>query len=172
MSAQIARLHELGVQPTHINGHHHVHCYPVVRDVVLRVAAAAGIRWTRLPAEHPVAGRRWHPTGVLARWLAHRCQPLVRQHGMRALPFVGLTMGARADFADRFLQLAERLPPGDYEWMLHPRLSDDAFHRLDPRGNDRDFSADVELQTLVDPEVIARSRARGVAPSSFAELAG
>lgn len=172
VSAQIARLRELGVQPTHLNGHHHVHCFPVVRDVALELAAREGIRWTRLPAEHAVAGHRWHPSALLARWLARRCRPIAQRHGMRALPFLGLTMGTSSDFAASFVRVADRLPPGDYEWMVHPRVPDREFHRLDARGAERDLVGDVELATLLDPEVIARTHRRGVVPSSFTEMAG
>jgi dolichyl-phosphate beta-glucosyltransferase len=170
--AQIARLLELGVRPTHLNGHHHVHCFPVLRDVVFATAAAAGIRWTRLPNEHRAAGWRWHPLRLLTSHLARRCEPLLAAHGMRALPFVGLSLQARGDYAAAFAAVASKLPPGNYEWMLHPREPDAEFARLDRRGAARDDAARAELATLVDADFVSRSRQSGIVPSSFTELAG
>lgn len=171
-AAQIARLRQFGVLPTHLNGHHHVHCFPVLRDVVFAAAAQAGIRWTRLPREHPAAGRSWRPTRLLANHLSRRCEPLLAAHGMQALPFVGLSLEARTDFASRFATVASRLPPGDYEWMLHPREPDAEFARLDPRGGARDPAARAEMAALIDPALIAQWRQKGIVSATFADLAG
>lgn len=170
--AQIARLRQLGVEPSHLNGHHHVHCFPVLRDVVFAVAAEAGLRWTRLPREHRAAGRRWHPSTLLLGWFAARTEPIVSAHGMRALPFVGLSLEARTDFAARFASIAARLPAGDYEWMLHPREPDAEFARLDRRGAARDAAARAELAALADPQLADRSRRSGIVSTSFGEIAG
>jgi len=170
--AQIARLRALGVEPTHLNGHHHVHCFPVLREVVLDVAAAEGLHWTRLPREHPAARRRFHPTAMLLSRFARQTEPLMRARGLRALPFVGLGLEARSDFGMRFASISSRLPAGDYEWMVHPREPDAVLAHLDPRGGLRADAARAELATLVDPDVVARSRRAGIVAATFPELAG
>lgn len=51
IAAQFDRLQGAGVQPTHVDGHHHLHMHPAVFAVVCRIAAGQGVRWVRIPAE-------------------------------------------------------------------------------------------------------------------------
>lgn len=170
--AQFARLRQMDVVPTHLNGHHHVHCFPGLRQVVFEVAATEGVRWTRLPREHRAARRRLHPATLLLGHLARRTEPVVRAAGMHALPFVGLGLEARTDYRDRFARVADRLPEGDYEWMLHPREPDAEFERQDRRGAGRQAAARAELDTLIDPGLVARWQRDGIVVTTFGERAG
>ena len=61
IEAQLVRLRELGVQATHANGHHHSHCWPVLRELCAEAFARHGIPWTRLPAEAPGIPGRLRP---------------------------------------------------------------------------------------------------------------
>ncbi|HLQ38741.1 MAG TPA: ChbG/HpnK family deacetylase [Planctomycetota bacterium] len=170
VAAQIALLRDLGVVPTHLNGHHHVHCLPVIRDAAFAAAARAGIRWTRLPAEHAVAGSRLRPERLLLAWLSRRARRLCAAAGLRALPFVGFTLQARADYGERVRALAARLPAGDYEWMVHPRVPDAEFAALDPRGGARDAAANSELAALADAGLPAALTRLGVVPAGYAQV--
>lgn len=152
--AQLARLAELGVQPTHLNGHHHVHVMPVVRDVVFAAAKDAGVRWTRLPDELRLARAGVQPAVLLLRALARRAASIVRANGLRTLPFVGTSIEGRADYARRAEALARRLPAGPTEWMVHPRVVDDALAAVDPIGYRRPSAS--ELAFLADPETAKR----------------
>ncbi|HEX5050143.1 MAG TPA: ChbG/HpnK family deacetylase [Planctomycetota bacterium] len=145
VDAQLRRLRELVAAPSHVNGHHHVHVFPVIRDVVFAAASRCGIGWTRMPVEHAAAGGRLRPDRLLLARLAMRAAPHARAAGMRWLPFVGLRTENRADFARRRQRIAARLPAGTYEWMVHPRLPDEDFAALDPRGADRDVAAAAEV---------------------------
>ncbi len=165
--AQLARLRDAGVTPTHLNGHHHVHCMPGLRDVALAAAARHGIRWTRLPLEHRAAGGRLRPTRWLLARLARATRPVVVRHGLSALPFVGVTLEACRGYGARVRALASRLPPGDYEWMVHPRVADDAFARLDPRSVPRTDATAEELAALTDPALVRDLAATGVTTARF-----
>jgi predicted glycoside hydrolase/deacetylase ChbG (UPF0249 family) len=50
-SAQVACLRALGVEPTHIDSHHHVHTIPALFPVVKRIQAESGIRRLRIPVD-------------------------------------------------------------------------------------------------------------------------
>lgn len=171
VEAQLARLRELGVQATHANGHHHAHCWPVVRDEALTAFARAGIGWTRAPRELPGVGSRWQPLRLVLATLSQRSRAPLAAAGLRTLPFLGSTLEARLDHRPRFLAALERLPAGDCEWMVHPRVPDAEFARLDPLGGRLDASARAELATLTDPAVRERLRELGIVPASYAELA-
>jgi predicted glycoside hydrolase/deacetylase ChbG (UPF0249 family) len=171
IEAQLARLRELGVRPTHANGHHHSHCWPVLRQLCAEAFARHGIAWTRLPAEAPSVGGRLRPlTFVLGR-LAAATRPYVQQQALRTLPFVGTTMEACLDHEPRFLRALHRLPEGDSEWMVHPRVPDAEFSRLDPLGAKLDDAARAELATLTGSAVRSELDRLGIECVSYAELA-
>ncbi len=162
VQAQLAALQALGVKATHFNGHHHVHCWPVVRDVCFAAAAAAGIRWTRLPAEPAAIGGRWQPQRLALAWLVRGARRHAVVAGMQALPFLGSVTEARTDFGSRFLLAMTRLPAGDCEWMVHPRVPDETFARLDKRGRQLEPAARAELATLTAPATRAALAALGI----------
>jgi predicted glycoside hydrolase/deacetylase ChbG (UPF0249 family) len=166
VTAQLRRLCDLGVAPSHLNGHHHVHVLPIVRDAAFAAAAQFGIRWTRMPDEHRAAGRSLSPARILLSRCARAAAPVARQHGLRWLPFVGLCTEARTDFGARAARLAPRLPDA-CEWMVHPRIADRALLTVDAGGYQR--PAADELATLADTALAARL---GVEPSRYGELDG
>src|SRR5580765_3692282 len=168
--AQLSRLRELGVAATHANGHHHCHCWPVVRDVCFAAFARAGIRWTRSPAELPAVGGRWRPLPLVLAQLARGSRRAIAAAGLRTLPFVGSTLEGRTDHAAPFRRALGRLPDGDCEWMVHPRVPDAEFARLDPLGARLDAAARAELATLTDPATAARLRECGIEPVGYAAL--
>lgn len=170
--AQLERLRGLDLAPSHLNGHHHVHCFPVVRDAVVEVACTEGIVWTRAPAETGPGAARTSPARAVTAWLARGYALRARRAGLRFLPFLGFSLRARRDYRGRALAVAERLAPGTYEWMVHPREPDPAFAELDRLGAGDAAGVRAELEALADPGFAAALRARGVAPASFADLGG
>jgi predicted glycoside hydrolase/deacetylase ChbG (UPF0249 family) len=170
VEAQLQRLRELGVRPTHFNGHHHVHCWPVVREVCFAAAAAAGIRWTRLPAEMAVVGGRLLPRRLVLAALSRGAQRHVTQAGLRVLPFVGSSTEYRVDFASRFASVVAGLPLQDCEWMVHPRVADAEFARLDPPSARQETAAAAELAALTAPATRELLAARGFVVSAYAAL--
>ena len=147
VEAQVARLREYGFLPSHLNGHHHVHLFPGVRDAVAEVVRAHGIRHVRMPKETKrTAPRRCVVRCVCARLAARFPGPVP------TLPFVGLGLYAARDYAARALSLLELLP-FPCEWMTHPRSGE-------PR-------LAAELRALCDPAFL---RDRGVVPATYAEV--
>lgn len=60
LEAQLSRFRELlGRNPTHVDGHQHVHVLPGVCQVFAEVLQAHGVHFTRLPLEHGVGGCTW-----------------------------------------------------------------------------------------------------------------
>ena len=173
VDAQLERLRSLVPHPTHLNGHHHVHVFPVVREVVFAAAVRHGITWTRMPHELPAGGGPWSPSRATLWWLSRRAMVCARTAGMRWLPFVGLSTENRSDFGARLQAIASRLPAGTCEWMVHPRRPDAVGDRLDPRGAVRAAAAASELVALGDPDLPARMRAHGVTVcDGFADALG
>ncbi|XP_043414146.1 carbohydrate deacetylase [Prionailurus bengalensis] len=60
LEAQLIRFRELlGGDPTHVDGHQHVHVLPGVCQMFAEVLQANGVRFTRLPVERGVGDRAW-----------------------------------------------------------------------------------------------------------------
>ncbi|XP_044096993.1 carbohydrate deacetylase isoform X2 [Neovison vison] len=60
LEAQLIRFRELlGGEPTHVDGHQHVHVLPGVCQVFAETLQANGVRFTRLPVERGVGGCAW-----------------------------------------------------------------------------------------------------------------
>jgi predicted glycoside hydrolase/deacetylase ChbG (UPF0249 family) len=146
VEAQLARVRELGFEPTHLNGHHHVHLFPGVRDAVAAVARAARIPHVRMPVERIP---RLSATRFLCARLAARFPGPVP-----TLPFFGHALYRARDYEARALSLLALLP-SPCEWMAHPRAGDP---RLAP-----------ELRALGNPAFL---RDRGVVPATYAEAHG
>jgi predicted glycoside hydrolase/deacetylase ChbG (UPF0249 family) len=111
--AQIDRLIEAGVRPSHLDGHQHLHVWGTLAEPVARAALARGIRWIRCPEEDL--------------GLPCRAAPLFRSRGLRSLHFVGSTLVGRMSEA-ALLELLERLPEEDAELMVHPGHAGAANH--------------------------------------------
>lgn len=165
VAAQLDSAQQLAGPLTHLNGHHHVHVMPIVRDVAFAAAAAAGVRWTRLPREHRAAGRALTPVALLLASLSRGAAAAVRDSGLATLPFVGITTEARDDFAARAQRIAANLPDAPCEWMVHPREPDADMAAIDAMGYRRPHAA--ELAFLADPATAARHGLRCV---RFADL--
>lgn len=143
--AQLERADALGVHLDHLDGHHHVHVFPVIRDAVL--GAARHLR-LRVPDDRVARGARARLLGALAR--GFRSRAAARGVTLDALPFVGLALHDRADFEARLEGLLAAPPAPAFELMVHPREEDAAFRRLDRLGARGDRYR-AELAALTRP---------------------
>lgn len=137
--AQLERLRQLGVEPTHLNGHHHVHVFPGVRDAVLGARSAL---YLRVPAS---AGRsaRGLFLSALGRSFRRRAGGLGAE--LLTLACVGLDRRSPS----RILESV----PGALEWVVHPRAGqsgDDGGGWLGARAaDDLRFLESRELRELI-----------------------
>jgi predicted glycoside hydrolase/deacetylase ChbG (UPF0249 family) len=169
LTAQIDRLRSDGVALTHLDGHKHVHAFPPVFAIVVRLARRFGIQAVRVPCEpDPVRGAVRHAFTAranrqaienlaLAPW-AWRDRGILRREGLPAAPrFVGRVLTGL--FTPRtFRALLKSLPPGVSELMVHPGYFDRALDLVNTRLREQ-RAAEVSL--LTDPgafETIRRRR--------------
>lgn len=158
LEAQLERLERAGLSVDHLDGHHHVHAFPVIRDVVEAEAAARGLR-LRVSRDADGRGRR----GLRGRVL--EALTFGRQGD---LPFTGLALWGQPDYDERLRALLADPPAPAFEIAVHPREEDAALRRLDRvRG---ETHADVELATLTDPASV-RALRELCRPVRFRDLA-
>ena len=123
IEAQVARVLDAGLRPSHIDSHQHLHVLPGIIDVVIDAAKASGIRIIRLPSEHGGIGGR----GIGQRALLFLCQraaPKLREAGIRfADRFWGFGISGHMS-EETLAGILDRLGPGVNEIMCHPGFSD------------------------------------------------
>jgi len=171
--AQIRRVFELGLRPTHLDSHNHLHLWPTLFAPVAQLCADHGIRWIRVPRT-PV--RRWprRPWEVdravlkgtvihsLGRLADRRLQPGLRTPDH----FVGLGLYGPGAGPARVIRLAHALDPGITEWLVHPVRATPAFRVAYPWGP----GWGSERETLCDPAVQDALARAGVRVAGFGEL--
>lgn len=149
VAAQRARLEELGVEASHVDGHNHVHLLPAVR------AALAGWDvWVRVPLER--GGQPAYLPSVFTDW-ARRLEGGAR----RADGFAGF---AFCDDPSEGVFLESVDPSARVvEFMVHPGARE---------GSPFASSAlrDREVETLCAPRVRSELERRGVRVAAFREV--
>lgn len=130
--AQIDRMIDAGVPPTHLDSHRHVHTHPAISWAVARAAASRGISQVRAPLEPlRLNAGNWRSTikktGLLA------SARLARQSAARGqrIHFVGISLQGGRYFAERLFALIPQLPAGTTELMTHPGYADAALAKQD-----------------------------------------
>ena len=175
VEAQWRALESLGVRPTHLDGHNHVHLLPCVRDAL--VHAVPERTWIRCPTPAPPDAALPEDPFDGGEALAQALAVLARDAVAAALgPFrrprrfagVRLAPGYRAaDLAARLLGLAAEVEDDEVvEFMVHPG---------EPCGGSTPFSASEdrarEVEALTSEEVAAAVRGARIRLASFGHLA-
>jgi predicted glycoside hydrolase/deacetylase ChbG (UPF0249 family) len=172
LSGQIEWALRRGVQPSHLDSHHHVHVHPRVSPIVIGLARQHGIGWVRCPVEGgPSPALLGLPPKDAARTLAISTfglvtRVMVRRAGLRTTrQFRGIGLGMGFGKAG-LLDTLDRLPSGLTELMTHPGRPDEELARLTVFAEGRDR----ELAALIAPAAHELVRRRRIRLTSFAWL--
>jgi len=173
LSAQIERVLDHGLRPTHLDSHQHVHALPGIVQLVLRLSGRYRIPFVRVPTEEvhidwPLsvhAVLRW--TGAMAlrtSWTMARLSG-ARPAKPERLRFLGFTEGGRLT-QTRLHQLLRTLRPGRiYELMCHP-----GFAPHEPDLQRWNYHHEQELRALTSAFIRSEIAARGIRLISFSSL--
>jgi hopanoid biosynthesis associated protein HpnK len=178
LNAQIEKIRDAGVEPTHADTHKHTHAHPRVLEAVCSVLKATGIRRIRQPIESfrnswltTASDRKGTTTQVVAaaavRSIAPKFRATLKKFGM-ATPdhFLGLAMTGQVG-PETLRRMIDSLEDGTTEIMFHPGLSDDALAKT---GTRLLMQRELELKALIDPGVRRALEERGVRIISYREL--
>jgi len=147
LAAQIRRIVDAGLRPTHLDTHKHTHAFPPVLDAVARLSQEYAIRWVRRPPLDPF--------GKLAQ---HGCRMTDRFAGFRLTGKLNIPSLVRAIHA---------LPPGTTEFMCHPGYCTEDLRHAPTRLKD---SRQKELEALVSPEAWQALAVARVTLTSYRDL--
>ncbi len=161
--AQVRRIVDAGLRPTHLDTHKHTHLLPPVLDAVARISAECKIPWVRRPFDFSMAyndvpwARR--ATSAALGTLRGRFGGILAKHGCRSTDhFAGFQITDRYTSAD-LVRLLEALPPGTTEFMCHPGVCTAELRSARTRLKE---SRERELRALTSPEVRAALTRNGV----------
>ena len=162
--AQIRKVREAGIRPTHVDGHKHVHMLPGLFEIALRLAKRHGIEAVRVSLEESglraalSSGGKHNPgvvmkQGVQARGLkllARDAREQARRAGIATSDYfcgIAQTGELTREGVERFLR---SLPEGTTELMCHPGYADEALQKSATRLQ---ASRQKELEILTDPRI-------------------
>jgi hopanoid biosynthesis associated protein HpnK len=162
--AQIEKVRDAGIQPTHLDGHKHVHMLPGLFETALRLAkryAIGAIRVAHEASSLRVAlstGEELPIGAVLKRGVQARGLKLLARDAREQAERAGIST---ADYfcgiaqtgemtKDGVAQLLRRLPDGTTELMCHPGYADEELQTTATRLQS---SRQEELEILTDAEI-------------------
>ena len=162
--AQIEKVRDAGIQPTHVDGHKHVHMLPGLFEIALRLAkryAIAAIRVAHEASSLRAAlstGEQLHTAAILKQGVQARGLKLLARDAREQAERVGIST---ADYfcgiaqtgemtKDGVAQLLRNLPEGTTELMCHPGYADEALQQTHTRLQ---ASRQTELEILTDVEI-------------------
>jgi len=138
LSAQIDRIRAEGIRLTHLDAHKHVHAFPPLFAVVVRLAIRFDIPVVRIPYErwsfavgdtqHRNRARRQALENVAMLPWARRDYRIAWAQDVRVPQFVGRVLTGIMS-AESLEATLRRLRPGVTELMVHPGYVDDALRQ-------------------------------------------
>ena len=173
LAAQVRRIVNAGIRPTHLDTHKHAHLAPPVLDAVARLGEEFGIRWVRQPFDFPLLALRAgvprlkRMTSDASGLMRHRFHRVLERHGCRTTDhFAGFQITGRFRTAE-LVQLLALLPDGNTEFMCHPGYCGESLRAARTRLKE---SRERELEALTAPETRAALARNGVELASYIGL--
>jgi len=181
--AQIRKIKESGIAPTHLDGHKHVHMLPGLFELALQLARKHGIRAIRVANEESslrsaLSAGAGSKTGVLLKQgvrarglklLARDARELAEREGIATSDyFCGITQTGELTRGglEEFL---ESLPEGTTELMCHPGYADEELRRTATRLQE---SRKAELDMLTDAGIRKLVASRGIRLINYGFIGG
>jgi predicted glycoside hydrolase/deacetylase ChbG (UPF0249 family) len=176
--AQIRKVRESGISPTHLDGHKHVQMLPGLFEIALRLAKKHGIRAIRVAIEDSKlrsmlsSGGEQNTSVVLKQGVQARGLKLLSRDAREMADRAGLgTANYFCGIAQTGVltregveQLLENLPEGTTELMCHPGYADEELRRSATRLQ---ASRQTELEILTDTRIRKLVATRGIRLISY-----
>jgi chitin disaccharide deacetylase len=181
--AQVQKVRDAGIQPSHLDGHKHVHMLPGLFEVALRVAKKHKIRAIRVANEASTlraalaSGEGQQKGTVLKQGVQARGLKLLARDARKMAERAGIST---TDYfcgiaqtgvltRDGLQKLLEILPEGTTELMCHPGYADEELRKTRTRLQE---SREGELRILTDEGIRKVVATRGIRLISYNLAAG
>jgi hopanoid biosynthesis associated protein HpnK len=179
---QIQKISAAGIQPTHLDGHKHVHMLPGLFEIALRLAKRHGIGAVRISHEASTlraalsCGKKNNSQVVRKQGVQARLLKLLRRNARVLAERAGI---ATTDYFCGIAQTGEltvagvkrllaTLPDGTTEMMCHPGFMDQQLGKSATRLHD---SRALEVQILTNQEIRNLVASQGIRLIDYAFVA-
>jgi hopanoid biosynthesis associated protein HpnK len=174
-TAQIRKLQVHGVSVSHVDTHKHTHMFPVALRGILRAARTCGITAIRNPFEVVAANFARAQRGLWKRYAQVKTLRGLAGSFRRAVSKAGLktpdgTLGIVATGhlnSDLFLNVADHMPEGTWEFVCHPGYVDAELDAVRTRLRRQ---REKELAVLTSPDARNALESRGIQLISYRDL--
>lgn len=165
--AQICKFIDAGLVPKHINGHNHVHMFPRILDITLKLMDEYNIKVIRAPFSRIFPAM----SNISLNSFAKLFLILLSKHSRRKISkfgfntpdhFEGLFCSGRLTKKD-IIKVLDRLKAGTTELMCHPGYSDNESVRIYPWN----YKWEEELKALCDDDVKKIVEKQGIRLEGF-----
>ena len=159
-SAQIHRFLDMGLQPSHLDSHQHMHLLPGIFEIVQELAVKFDIKRLRIARGGWVDSLHAGVGGAAMEVLSRRGQRMIRRQPndlYHCDHFLGARYSCRLN-KQVLLGLIDQVEEGSSELMCHPGRYNEELLRDHPWGS----NWQLELDALTDPEVKERVRQRKI----------
>jgi hopanoid biosynthesis associated protein HpnK len=170
LEAQVERVLQAGIRPSHFDSHQHVHCLPGIWRAILELAQKYRVPYVRLPyfdslrADATLAQSAVRAGVNVMAWLRRQASSPTVKHAdhVRGFAFSGHMT------APRLLSILNDIDPGLTEIMVHPGLPDEDLRKRYPQCEG--FSREQDFEAVTNREVIDLCRVGAFTLASFAGL--
>ncbi len=176
--AQIRKVREAGISPTHLDGHKHIQMLPGLFEIALRLAKKHGIRAIRVSHEASklralLSSGGDQKTGVVLRQgvqarglklLARDARDMADHAGLVSTDYFCGIAQTGVMTREGVEQLLKNLPEGTTELMCHPGYADEDLKRS---GTRLQASRQTELEILTDPHIRKLVATQGIRLISY-----
>ena len=181
MRAQIEKILSAGIRPTHLDGHKHIHLFPSLFHVLIRLAREYRINGIRCARErvaslsqllifHKSASStilKQYLVGVALSFIGIPQRRRLRRAGLKSPSCVyGITCTGFLD-TRHLREILEDLPDGTSELICHPGTVDSDLQQIPTRLLEQ---RERELQAILNPEIRKTLVQRGIQLISYSAL--
>ncbi len=160
LRAQMMRILDAGLQPSHLDTHKHTHLLPPVLEAVSRLAREFGVPWVRRPFDFGIDAKARLTKRAVTLGMRLAKPGFARLlEGLKTTDhFTGFQLTGTLD-GSGLVRTLEALPEGLTEFMCHPGFLGEELRAAKTRLKE---SREVELRALVSAEVREVIRRRGI----------
>jgi predicted glycoside hydrolase/deacetylase ChbG (UPF0249 family) len=168
IEAQIAKAISSGLKLTHINGHNHIHIFPKVIDIVVKLAKKHKISYIRLPDEREVAINKLSSEikkrNIIPKFSKSAKSKIIKNKLKATGAFYGIFNINDMDFY-KLPKILRSINNGTSELMVHPAYIDrkgDIFHQSKQR--------EKEIQLLTNNKIKQLVKKREINLTNFSQI--
>jgi predicted glycoside hydrolase/deacetylase ChbG (UPF0249 family) len=160
LRAQLEKIFQSGIRPTHLDTHKHTHVLPPVLSAVARLSREFDIRYLRVPFDAD-----WRAV----QWLDGRYRARLQSAGVRSTDrFLGFRLTDSLNEANLMTTLS-KVSAGCTELMCHPGYFGEELRQATTRLKEK---RQIELEALTSSRVKASIEQLGIELTTYRAMAG